>query len=101
MTLQGQIPLRLPALVREVRFRNKRFITQSNSQRFTFDGGAGTYLGTAILRQLLTVLTLGICNFSSFSFATRSFAPSELWTGGEASVALVGIASAAAAGSFE
>ncbi|NEN04763.1 DUF898 domain-containing protein [Diaminobutyricibacter tongyongensis] len=29
--------------------------------RFTFDGGAGTYLGTVILATILTVCTLGIC----------------------------------------
>lgn len=29
--------------------------------RFTFDGGAGTYLGTVLLGFLITVLTLGIC----------------------------------------
>ncbi|MCX6404027.1 MAG: DUF898 family protein [Actinobacteria bacterium] len=29
--------------------------------RFTFDGGAGTYFGTAILGILITVFTLGIC----------------------------------------
>lgn len=29
--------------------------------RFTFDGGAGTYLGTAVLGVVLTVFTLGIC----------------------------------------
>ncbi len=29
--------------------------------RFTFDGGAGTYLGTAILGALITTITLGIC----------------------------------------
>lgn len=29
--------------------------------RFTFDGGATTYVGTAILGALITVLTLGIC----------------------------------------
>jgi uncharacterized membrane protein YjgN (DUF898 family) len=34
---------------------------QSNSKRFTFDGGAATYLGTAILGLLITVLTFGIC----------------------------------------
>jgi uncharacterized membrane protein YjgN (DUF898 family) len=34
---------------------------QSNSKRYTFDGGAGTYLGTAILGLLITVFTLGIC----------------------------------------
>lgn len=33
---------------------------QTNSKRFTFDGGAATYFGTAILGVLLTVLTLGI-----------------------------------------
>ncbi len=32
-----------------------------NSGRFTFDGGAGTYLGTALLGFLITVLTVGIC----------------------------------------
>ncbi len=31
------------------------------SSAFTFDGGAGTYLGTAILQILVTVFTLGIC----------------------------------------
>ena len=30
------------------------------SGRFQFDGGAGTYLGTAILAALITILTLGI-----------------------------------------
>ncbi len=29
--------------------------------RFTFDGGAGTYLGTGMLAVLITVCTLGIC----------------------------------------
>jgi uncharacterized membrane protein YjgN (DUF898 family) len=33
---------------------------QTNSKRFTFDGGAATYLGTAILGIVLTVFTLGI-----------------------------------------
>ena len=33
---------------------------QKNSQRFTFDGGALTYLGTGILALLITFLTLGI-----------------------------------------
>jgi uncharacterized membrane protein YjgN (DUF898 family) len=32
-----------------------------NSGRFRFDGGAGTYLGTALLGILITVVTLGIC----------------------------------------
>jgi uncharacterized membrane protein YjgN (DUF898 family) len=31
------------------------------AKRFTFDGGAGTYLGTALLGGLITVVTLGIC----------------------------------------
>ena len=31
------------------------------SNAFTFDGGAGTYVGTAILAFLITVFTLGIC----------------------------------------
>jgi len=30
-------------------------------KRFTFDGGAGTYVGTAILGALVTIITLGIC----------------------------------------
>lgn len=30
-------------------------------RQFAFDGGAGTYLGTAILGVLVTVFTLGIC----------------------------------------
>ena len=29
--------------------------------RFTFDGGAGTYLGTGLLGALITLFTLGIC----------------------------------------
>jgi uncharacterized membrane protein YjgN (DUF898 family) len=33
----------------------------AKSTRFTFDGGAGTYLGTAILGAILTLITLGIC----------------------------------------
>jgi uncharacterized membrane protein YjgN (DUF898 family) len=28
---------------------------------FFFDGGAGTYVGTAVLAFLVTILTLGIC----------------------------------------
>jgi uncharacterized membrane protein YjgN (DUF898 family) len=32
-----------------------------NSGRFHFDGGAGTFLGTALLGLLITVFTLGIC----------------------------------------
>ena len=31
------------------------------SKAFTFDGGAATYVGTAILAFLITVFTLGIC----------------------------------------
>lgn len=31
------------------------------SGRFQFEGGAGTYLGTAILATLITVFTLSIC----------------------------------------
>jgi uncharacterized membrane protein YjgN (DUF898 family) len=31
------------------------------SGRFTFDGGAATYVGTALLGYLITVVTLGIC----------------------------------------
>jgi hypothetical protein len=36
-------------------------------------------------------------DLSTFSFATRSFDPSELWTGGEAPIAFVGIDSATTA----
>lgn len=32
-----------------------------NSGRFTFDGGAATYFGTALLALVITVFTLGIC----------------------------------------
>jgi uncharacterized membrane protein YjgN (DUF898 family) len=32
-----------------------------NSRRFTFDGGAGTYLGTILLAVLVTTVSLGIC----------------------------------------
>ena len=32
-----------------------------NARRFTFDGGAATYFGTAILAVLVTVCTLGVC----------------------------------------
>jgi uncharacterized membrane protein YjgN (DUF898 family) len=31
------------------------------NQRFTFDGGAATYIGTALLGFVITVFTLGIC----------------------------------------
>ena len=31
------------------------------SGRFRFDGGAGTFVGTALLGMLITVVTLGIC----------------------------------------
>ena len=34
---------------------------QPNSRRFTFDGGAATYVGTGILAFLITLFTLGIC----------------------------------------
>lgn len=33
----------------------------SRSKSFTFDGGAATFVGTALLAMLVTVLTLGIC----------------------------------------
>jgi uncharacterized membrane protein YjgN (DUF898 family) len=33
----------------------------AKSKAFTFDGGAGTYLGTGILALLITIFTLGIC----------------------------------------
>lgn len=33
----------------------------SRSRAFKFDGGAGTYLGTALLGLLITVVSLGIC----------------------------------------
>lgn len=33
----------------------------SQTTRFTFDGGAATYVGSAILGFLITAFTLGIC----------------------------------------
>ena len=33
---------------------------------FSFDGGAGTYFGTALLGGLITIITLGICYPFSF-----------------------------------
>jgi uncharacterized membrane protein YjgN (DUF898 family) len=33
----------------------------TNPNRFTFDGGAGTYVGTVLLGHLITIFTLGIC----------------------------------------
>lgn len=33
----------------------------AKSGRFTFNGGAATYVGTAILGGLITLMTLGIC----------------------------------------
>jgi uncharacterized membrane protein YjgN (DUF898 family) len=33
----------------------------ARSGRFTFDGGAATYVGTGILAMLITVCTFGIC----------------------------------------
>ena len=33
----------------------------ARSGRFKFDGGAATYLGTAVLAVVITVCTLGIC----------------------------------------
>lgn len=36
-------------------------VDQQTGQIYEFDGGAGTYVGTLILGQLLTWLTLGIC----------------------------------------
>jgi hypothetical protein len=32
---------------------------QANSKRFTFDGGALTYVGTGLLALLLTIFSLG------------------------------------------
>ncbi|WP_250150502.1 DUF898 family protein [Mycolicibacter acidiphilus] len=34
---------------------------RAQTRQFAFDGGAGTYFGTAVLALLITVLTLGIC----------------------------------------
>jgi uncharacterized membrane protein YjgN (DUF898 family) len=42
---------------------------QKNSGRFTFDGGAATYIGTGLLAILITVVTLGICY--PFAFVLR------------------------------
>lgn len=33
----------------------------STPRRFTFDGGAATFVGTAILGWLITIVTLGFC----------------------------------------
>jgi uncharacterized membrane protein YjgN (DUF898 family) len=33
----------------------------SKSGRFTFDGGAATYFGTALLASFITLMTIGIC----------------------------------------
>lgn len=33
----------------------------TKSQNFTFDGGAGTFVGTALLGWFITLVTLGIC----------------------------------------
>lgn len=34
---------------------------RTQARQFAFDGGAGTYIGTALLAFLITVFTLGIC----------------------------------------
>lgn len=34
---------------------------RAQNRQFAFDGGAGTYFGTAMLALLVTVFTLGIC----------------------------------------
>lgn len=34
---------------------------RAQTRQFAFDGGAGTYFGTAILALLITMFTLGIC----------------------------------------
>lgn len=34
---------------------------RAQTRQFAFDGGAGTYFGTALLAFLITVFTLGIC----------------------------------------
>lgn len=34
---------------------------QKNSNRFNFDGGAATYVGTALLGLIITIATLGLC----------------------------------------
>ena len=34
---------------------------QTNSGRFTFDGGAGTYVGTLLLGVLITIVSAGLC----------------------------------------
>jgi len=45
-------------------------MTRPNS-RFTFDGGAGSYLGTALLAALVTIVTLGICYPFAFVLTER------------------------------
>jgi uncharacterized membrane protein YjgN (DUF898 family) len=42
---------------------------RQNSGRFAFDGGAATYVGTALLALLITVVTFGICY--PFAFVLR------------------------------
>lgn len=42
---------------------------QPNSKRFSFDGGAATYVGTALLAFLITVVSIGICY--PFAFVLR------------------------------
>ena len=51
----------MDALSLERRIHERRHPIMAKATRFTFDGGAATYLGTAILGFLVTVLTLGIC----------------------------------------
>lgn len=44
---------------------------RQNGNRFSFDGGAGTYVGTALLAALITVCTLGICYPFAFVLKER------------------------------
>jgi uncharacterized membrane protein YjgN (DUF898 family) len=44
---------------------------QPNSKRFTFDGGAATFIGTGILAALITALSFGICYPFAIVFRQR------------------------------
>jgi uncharacterized membrane protein YjgN (DUF898 family) len=56
------IPAEPPDLRREAQPDTAIVVPQrAQTRQFAFDGGAGTYFGTAVLGFLITVCTLGIC----------------------------------------
>lgn len=57
----GRIGSALAFLSAPTKIAEQRNIMTRTNSRFAFDGGAGTYLGTAILGALITICTLGIC----------------------------------------